>query len=160
MTRPAIFIYSWPGTEPSKQIQISRLHSHRVQQSKCGTRHTNVKCFPDLFLDWGSESCSTNIPSKNSICRVIYALLYGTATWMIIKAESKRFHVFVMRHLRQIQNIGKWQLILNEFNTDKSNLSSFRLFTLPTQSKMACHLNRFEDGWQRKQILYSQLREG
>ena len=59
---PSRILWRWPrhtdrgpGTNPSKQIQISRLHSHHQQQTRCRIRYTNIKCFKGL---WQTEEVS------------------------------------------------------------------------------------------------------
>ena len=39
---------------------------------------------------------------------VFSTLLYGTATWMVYKADAQKLHVSMMHHLHKVLNVKWW----------------------------------------------------
>ncbi len=109
---------------------------------------------------WDNNNVRAKVKCRVYVAVVISTLLYGAESWTIYKAQVKKLHVFMMRHLRSILRIKWWQHVSNTEVIRRAGILPMNELLMQKNLRWAGHVARMKEERIPKHILFSQLVSG
>jgi len=109
---------------------------------------------------WNNKHVSIRVKCKVYRAIVLSTLLYGAEAWTIYRAQVKKLHAYMMRHLRDIMGIKWYDKIKNEEILKRANLPSMADILIVKNLRWLGHVHRMDENRLPRQLLYSQLCSG
>ena len=109
---------------------------------------------------WKNYHVSIRVKGKVYHAIVISSLLCGVKIWTIYRAQVKRLHAYMMRHLRQIMAIQWEDKVINIDVLKRAALPSMADILIEKNLRWLGHVHRMDRNRLPRQLLYSQLYNG
>lgn len=145
--------FKYLGSTVSSNAKLDRELSYRIGNASAAFGKLQDRL-------WRNRHVSIRVKCKVYRAVVLTALLYGAETWTVYRTQVKRLHSYMMRHLREIQNVTWHDKVRNTEILQRAGLPSMTDILIEKGLRWLGHVHRMGKERLPRQLLYSQLCDG